>query len=573
MDEKATWTQDERLAAAGMFLLSLGVGASLWYHLTHAAGAMAVEFRIAIVLLTLLVLATVVYVLRVRWGYAAGILVCLGLYGPLLYALTENVFFFSLSVYNVLVVLELLLALAVIAWSIRVLRRRPPARWWHAGLGVMAVLIVGYAALQVATANEGEILALNGRLSMERIRSGMADLETLDQKISFLMEQGDLPGLSAGIVVDDRLVWTGAYGEGITEDSLFNVGSIAKSFTATAVQQLAERGLIDLEADVNDYLPFQVRHPAHPDVPITTAMLLAHKSCLGGYTPSYYAHKGRDALIEWGPARRGDGPIRGNARPADAPDSAALFDGFLNPGGDYYTPDVWLDCRPGTAFNYSNTGYDLLSYLAEVVSGQSFDELLHKGVCAPLGMAHTARLSESPAYPQAPPHERVYSILAKTNLEAPIYGDARVGAGSLASTVPDMAKFLIAHLNQGRVGDVQLLSPGMVELMHRPKTFESADVGMEGYGYGWAHFQQQPWQYWGSHIQFYGAEGHGGHDVGYRARMFIVEEDHGGFGVVWFTNHGTVFKQDVPWFFTTYLQIETLLMEEAHRLWALEHGA
>jgi hypothetical protein len=44
-----------------------------------------------------------------------------------------------------------------------------------------------------------------------------------------------------------------------------------------------------------------------------------------------------------------------------------------------------------------------------------------------------------------------------------------------------------------------------------------------------------------------------------------------GFGLVWFTNHGTVFKPGTPWFFTAYLQIETLLLEEAQRLWALEH--
>jgi hypothetical protein len=54
--------------------------------------------------------------------------------------------------------------------------------------------------------------------------------------------------------------------------------------------------------------------------------------------------------------------------------------------------------------------------------------------------------------------------------------------------------------------------------------------------------------------------------------MLMVEKDKGGFGVVWFTNYGTVFKPDTPWFFTTYLQIETLLMEEAQRLWELEHG-
>jgi CubicO group peptidase (beta-lactamase class C family) len=210
--------------------------------------------------------------------------------------------------------------------------------------------------------------------------------------------------------------------------------------------------------------------------------------------------------------------------------------------------------------------------LAEVVSGQPFDQVLQEGIFDPLGMTHTTRLNEDPAYPQATPHERVYGIMAKIDLEVPIYGDKRVGAGSLASNVPDMAQFLIAHLNQGRVGNAQLLSPETIKLMHSPKIFDSGDVGMQSYGYGWTHYQEQPWQYWGSLIQFLGAEGHGGHDIGYRARMFMVEKDEGGFGVVWFANHGTVFKPDNPWFFTTYLQIDTLLLEEAQRLWAQEHS-
>ena len=46
--------------------------------------------------------------------------------------------------------------------------------------------------------------------------------------------------------------------------------------------------------------------------------------------------------------------------PEDDPDDATLFAGFLHPDGAYYTPEVWLDCRPGTAYSYSNTGYDLL---------------------------------------------------------------------------------------------------------------------------------------------------------------------------------------------------------------------
>ena len=94
---------------------------------------------------------------------------------------------------------------------------------------------------------------------------------------------------------------------------------------------------------------------------------------------------------------------------------------------------------------------------------------------------------------------------------------------------------------------------------------------MEAYGYGWTHYQQKPWEFWGSFFQFYGAGGHGGGDIGYRTRIYAIEEDKGGFGVIVLTNTENFFKSDNLWLFSTYLQLETLLMEEAQRSWTLEH--
>ena len=565
------WNRDQTIAAGGMGLLATSVGASLRYHLIHVAGAVQVELVFLILMAVLLTVSTVLYVLRLRWGYAAGISVCLGFYVGLGMALMEDVFFPMLSFYSALVILVLLMALVVIVFSVRVIRSYPPRRWWHTGLAVLGVAIVAFGVVQVTNAYADRIAAWNARLVTRRMREDLAALDTLEKKIAYVMAEGHLAGISAGIVVDDKLVWTGAFGEGITEDTLFNVGSIAKPVVATSVMQLVERGLIDLDADINEYLPFEVRHPEYSDVPITIRMLLAHKSCMAHHTPTYAAHMDRDAYLEWDAAKRGRSIYGEIVQPKGAPDYGAFVEGYLDPDGAYYTPEAWLDCRPGVDYHYSSPAYDLLGYLVEQIYARPFDEMLQKEIFDPLGMAHTARLSEDPPYPQAAPMERVYGVFSKANLQAPIYGSARVGGGGLYSTVPDMAQFLIAHLNQGRAGDVQLLAPETVTEMHRPRVYSSADLGMEAYGYGWTRYQQSPWQFWGSFFQFYGAGGHGGSDVGYRARLYAVEKDKGGFGVVLLTNTANFFKTDQLWFFSTYLQIETLLMEEAQQLWALEH--
>lgn len=568
---RPSWSRDQVIAAGGMLLLTASVGASLWYHLTNAAGAVSQEFVFLIAMCVLLAVMSVAYVLRLRWSYAAGILACLGFYVGLGMALVKDIYFFTLSFYNVLVVVVLAMAVVVIAFSVRAIRSQPPKRWWHAGLAVLGVAVVAFGVVQAVNADSRQIVEWNARFVMRRLREDLAALDTLEDKIAHLMARGDVTEATFAIIVDDELVWTGAFGEGTTEDTLFNVGSIAKPVVATAVMQLVERGLIDLDADINEYLPFDVRHPSYPDVPITARMLLTHRSCMAHHTPTYAAYMDREAYLEWDAAKRGRSLYGEIVKSAGDPDYGAYIGGYLDPGGAYYTPDAWLECRPGTDYRYSSPGYDLLGYLVEQVSGRSFDQYLEDEIFHPLGMAHTARLSEDPPYPQATPTERVYGVLSKANLEAPIYGSARVGGGGLYSTVPDMAQFLIAHLNQGRAGDVQLLRPETVTEMHRPRVYSSADLGMEAYGYGWTKYQQKPWQFWGSFFQFYGAGGHGGSDIGYRTRIYAVDKDEGGFGVVVLTNTASFFKGDDLWFFSTSLQVETLLMEEAQRLWTHEH--
>jgi CubicO group peptidase (beta-lactamase class C family) len=565
------WTRDQVIATGGMLLLTISVGASLWYHLTHAAGAEDQEFVFLVTMLAALSLTSVLYALRLRWSHAAGVLVCLGFYATVVKALLDDTLFFTLSLYNVLVLLVLLIALVIIVSSVRAMRRHPPGRWWHAALSVFGITIVVAVVVLIANANSSRIAGWNARFVMRRMRRELAALDTLEKKIAYVMAEGDLQAATFGIVVDDELVWSGAFGEGITENTLFNVGSIAKPVVATAIMQLVERALIDLDADINEYLPFEVRHPGYPEVPITTRMLLLHQSCMAHHTPTYAAYMDRDVYLEWDAAKRGRSIYGEVAQPEGDPDYGTFVEGYLSPDGAYYAPEAWLACKPGEEYRYSTPGYDLLGYLVEQVSAQSFDQYLLEEVFEPLGMTHTARLSEDPPYSQAIPVERVYGALWKANVRVPIYGTARVGGGGLYSTVPDMAQFVIAHLNQGQAGDVQLLAPERVAEMHKPWVQSKADLGMEAYGYGWTRYQLAPWQFWGTFFQFFGAGGHGGGDIGYRTRVYAVEKEEGGFGVIVLTNTENFFKTDSLWFFSTYLQIETLLMEEAQRLWTLEH--
>ena len=107
----------------------------------------------------------------------------------------------------------------------------------------------------------------------------------LDHFILDGMEAAKVPGLAAAIVKNGKVIWTGAYGWAnraqkilVTDDTLFQVASVSKPVTACAVMQLVEQGKLSLDADVNEVLPFPVRNPKHPKVPITLKHLLTHTS-------------------------------------------------------------------------------------------------------------------------------------------------------------------------------------------------------------------------------------------------------------------------------------------------------
>src|SRR5262245_49664311 len=104
-----------------------------------------------------------------------------------------------------------------------------------------------------------------------------------DDFIEEKMVTAHVPGLSAAVVRNDDIVWSGAYGLAdvdsgtpVTPDTLFEVGSISKTVLATAVMQEMEKERVGLDDPVAPHLDFVVSHPAFPNIPITWRMLLTH---------------------------------------------------------------------------------------------------------------------------------------------------------------------------------------------------------------------------------------------------------------------------------------------------------
>ncbi len=305
-----------------------------------------------------------------------------------------------------------------------------------------------------------------------------------DFKLSFLMRIIGFPSLSACIIKDDQIVWSKGYGyydrseqKPATIDTNYLLASITKTIVGTALMQLYERGLFDLDDDVNTFLPFDLRNPNFPDDPITFRMLLSHTSSLNtnGQQQYYWANFSGDPPFDFFPE-----PYLGE---------------FLLPGGRYYDSSVWSSkYRPGDYAMYANVGFDIISYLVEIISGEPFLEYCDTHIFSPLDMKNTgfnlSRLNiDQVAIPYWRFKGRYYKIneldfyLGK-NLTPPekYYRLRLFPAGGLYSTVSDLSHFLIAHMNDGVYNGTRILEKETVELMHEVQPENQENYGLAWYG-------------------------------------------------------------------------------------------
>lgn len=195
----------------------------------------------------------------------------------------------------------------------------------------------------------------------------------LDSAIAMNMALYNVPGLSACIVAGDDIVWTGSYGYAdaaltipVTDTTLFKLASISKTILTTAVLQLWEDGLLDLDADINHYLPFMVKNPYYPDDAITARMILAHTSSI---------------------ARRDETWVGDIVFGADHPTPLAQYlADYLDPAGMNYLPINYLNVLPGSTGQYSNYAFSVLAVVVESITGLSLEQYCQDAVFGPLGM-------------------------------------------------------------------------------------------------------------------------------------------------------------------------------------------
>ena len=277
--------------------------------------------------------------------------------------------------------------------------------------------------------------------------------QAIDRFVLHSMEAEGTPGLALAVTTEDGLLYAGAYGYAdlksrtpVNPETLFQIGSITKSFTALGLMHLWDEGVFDPSKPVVDYLPwFSVNSDFEP---IAAHHLLSHTAGI--------------------PANRDD--IFGSSYMAWALREQAT---------------AWA---PGERFHYSNVGYQTLHVLLEELSGVDYADSIDRLILEPLDMQNTnatitleSRSSQAIGYIQPyddrPPHR------SRPLVEAPFHEYA-IGDGCIQSTATDMAAYVRMLLNRGQGPRSRLVSEEAFDLFATSHILQSPESTEEGYGYG-----------------------------------------------------------------------------------------
>lgn len=319
-------------------------------------------------------------------------------------------------------------------------RRSPSEAMWRR-------LCIGLALLGMPRAIHAAD-AISPQPGYEAIAAGLQRL------VRHEMDDKGLPAVSIALVDGQQIVWAAGFGWADRQQqvpasaaTVYRVGSVSKLFTDVAVMQLVERGELDLDAPVTDYLPdFQPRNPFAS--PITLRNLMSHRA----------------GLVRESPV--------GNYFDPTEPSLAETVESLNR---------TQLVYAPGARTKYSNAGIAVAGRVLERRAGKPFSDYIQQAVLAPLETESTS-FEPTPAIRQRLADAVMWTYDGRT-FAAPTFGLGTAPAGNLYSSVTDLSRFLMALFNDGRAPGGRLLQPETLKQMWTPQPAAADEPRKFGIGF------------------------------------------------------------------------------------------
>jgi CubicO group peptidase (beta-lactamase class C family) len=356
------------------------------------------------------------------------------------------------------------------------------------------------------------ILRVSTKPASAKPTSSNGSYDDLDAYLEQEMRRLNIPGAALVIVEGDEIVHTHGFGqarpggETPSPQTPFVIGSLTKSFTALAAMQLVEAGQVELDAPVQQYLPwFRVADP-EASAQITVRHLLNQNSGLP--------------------------QMPGMLNLADFDSSPDATERQMR---ELSTLEL---ARPvGSEFEYSNLNYNLLGLIIEAASGESYADYIQHHIFDPLAMNHSYTSQAAARQDGLAVGHRLWFGFPFAVPNLPLPGGS-LPSGQLISSSEDMGHYLIAHLNEGRYGGGQVLSGAGIDELHRPVTEAGAmGISMGYYGMGWF-------------VEEYGQTtilSHTGTTPDFFGFMALVPEQSKGLALIVNANHTMADKMALSW--------------------------
>ena len=308
------------------------------------------------------------------------------------------------------------------------------------------------------------------------------------------MDKGKIPGLFVTVVKDDKTVYEKGFGYSdverkgtVTSESLFEIGSNSKAFTALGILKLQKEGLIELNDEVTDYIPWlKVKYKGR-EVPVTIEQLLHHTSGIPFKT------------IDNIPVSNDDNAIDETVRTLIG---------------------IELDSEPGEKFQYATINYDVLGLIIEKATGSSYEEYIEENILKPMGLNNTYLYRDEDVSENMAKGYKI-EFLKPVPYNAPAYRGNKP-AGYIMSNGEDMGKWLKIQMetyNSSR------FDRELIEESHNPNRKVPPLEDGSSYADGWYVYQRG-----GGEIS------HGGNNPNYSSFILFRPEDKAGIAVLGNTN-------------------------------------
>lgn len=334
---------------------------------------------------------------------------------------------------------------------------------------------------------------------------GFSQPEKAEAGIHAIMQEIKVMGLSVAVVKNNRIIYTHSFGmkdvatsTPLTDDCLFRIASISKSFSATSIMQLVEANKLSLDDDISQLVGFRIRNPKYPEKIITLRMVLSHRSSIND-TQGYFR--------------------------LDA----------INPDKNPNWAKCYNEYEPGTGYMYCNLNYNMVGTIIEKVSGERFDQYVQHHILSPLGLyggycvdsldksrfatiyEYSSKdssifLASPDAY--APRREEIAEYVM--GYSTPIFSPT----GGMKISAPDLASYMIMHMKMGKHRGKRIISKKSAREMQTPLS--------EKEGYGLAIMTKS------NLIAGKTMKGHTGTAYGLYSAMFFSPEEK--FGIVVISN-------------------------------------